>query len=109
MKTKKLAFTLVVTLLMPAGMASAAESVSLFESPGRKQTAKDFKPAPAKLETSFGELNFLRGAFPTEESAQKIHDEIDLQRATQAYMDFYPFLSLYAIVWISIPFCRSTR
>jgi len=71
---------------------------NLFESPGRKQTAKDFKPAPAKIETSFGELKFRGGAFPTEESAQKIYDEMDLQRATQAYMDFYPAMSLYAIV-----------
>jgi len=71
---------------------------NLFESPGKKQTAKDFKPAPAKMKTSFGDLEFLGGAFPTEASAQKIYDEMDLQRATQAYMDFYPALSLYAIV-----------
>ena len=29
---------------------------------------------------------------------QKIYDEMDLQRATQAYMDFFPALSLYGIV-----------
>jgi len=29
---------------------------------------------------------------------QKIYDELDLQRATQAYMDFFPALSLYSIV-----------
>ena len=50
------------------------------------------------MKTSFGELNFLGGAFPTEDSAQKIYDEMDLQRATQAYMDFYPALSVFAIV-----------
>ncbi|MHC4574606.1 MAG: DUF1254 domain-containing protein, partial [Planctomycetota bacterium] len=97
MKTKQL-FIMSLAVLMAAGMAWAEESLNLFESPGRKQTAKDFKPAPAKIETTFGELNFLRGAFPTEKSAQKIYDEMDLQRATQAYMDFYPALSLYAIV-----------
>ena len=36
--------------------------------------------------------------FPTDDSVQKIYDEMDLQRATQAYMDFFPALSLYAIV-----------
>ncbi|NIS83021.1 MAG: DUF1214 domain-containing protein [Anaerolineales bacterium] len=97
MKTKQI-LILAAAVLMAAGMAWAEESVNLFESPGRKQTAKDFKPAPAKIETTFGELNFLQGAFPTEKSAQKIYDEMDLQRATQAYMDFYPALSLYAIV-----------
>lgn len=98
MKIKRILFTLAVVLLMTAGMAWAGQSGNLYESPGRKQTAKDFKPAPAKIETSFGELKFLQGAFPTEESAQKIYDEMDLQRATQAYMDFYPYLSLYSIV-----------
>ena len=71
---------------------------NLFVSPGKKQTAKDFQPAPVTIDTSFGELKFLGGAFPTEESAQKIYDEMDLQRATQAYMDFYPALSVYAII-----------
>jgi hypothetical protein len=97
MKTKQI-IILTSAVLMVAGLACAGRSVSLSQSPGKKQTAKDFKPAPAKIKTSFGELNFLRGAFPTEESAQKIYDEMDLQRATQAYMDFYPALSLYAIV-----------
>jgi hypothetical protein len=95
---KKMMTTLMLVVLMAAGMAWAEESVNLFESPGKKQAAKDFKPAPEKMVTSFGELNFVRGAFPTEESAQKIYDEMDLQRATQAYMDFYPALSIYAIV-----------
>jgi hypothetical protein len=98
MKTRQSFTTVVVASLVMAGLVWAEESANLFESPGRKQTAKDFRPAPARIETSFGELNFLRGAFPTEESAKKIYDEIDLQRATQAYMDFYPALSFYAIV-----------
>ena len=95
---KNMMTAMMVIVLMATGMARSQESGSLFEPPGRKQTAKDFKPAPAKIETNFGELNFLQGAFPSEESAQKIYNEIDLQRATQAYMDFYPALSLYAII-----------
>ena len=43
-------------------------------------------------------MKFDLEAFPTEETTKKIYDEMDLQRATQAYMDFYPALSVYAIV-----------
>ena len=71
---------------------------SIFEFPGQKQTYTDFKPAPDEIRTSFGTLNFELGAFPTEETIGPIFDEMDLQRATQAYMDFYPALSQYAIV-----------
>ncbi len=78
--------------------ATAAETRNLFETAGEKQTAKDFKPAPNKIATNFGDLTFVGGAFPTAESAQKLYDELDLQRATQAYMDFTPALSVYGIV-----------
>ena len=65
---------------------------------GQKQTNLDFEPAPDEIETSFGALEFELEAFPTEETAKKLYDELDLQRATQAYMDFNPALSVYAIV-----------
>ena len=79
-----------------AGQTAGTRNV--FESAGVKQTAADFKPAPDKIETNFGTLEFEGGAFPTKASTQKIYDELDLQRATQAYMDFFPALSLYAII-----------
>jgi hypothetical protein len=103
MKTKAL-FTLIPALLLAGSLAapvlagSTDGNTNLFESAGKKQTAKDFKPAPDKIKTSFGTLEFEGGAFPTEESAQKLYDELDLQRATQAYMDFMPALSVYGIV-----------
>ena len=76
----------------------AAETRNLFETAGKKQTEKDFKPAPDVIETNFGTLKFELEAFPTEESIAKIYDEMDLQRATQIYMDFNPTLSVYGIV-----------
>ena len=79
-------------------MSQPEETRNLFETAGPKQTSKDFAPAPDKMTTGFGTLEFEGGAFPTAESAQKIYDELDLQRATQAYMDFYPALSVYSIV-----------
>lgn len=69
-------------------MSQPEETRNLFETAGPKQTSKDFAPAPDKMTTGFGTLEFEGGAFPTAESAQKIYDELDLQRATQAYMDF---------------------
>jgi hypothetical protein len=98
MKLNALTICTASAVLSLTPLTQAEEGQSLFESPGKKQTAKDFKPAAETIETNFGKLEFPRGAFPTEESAQKIYDEMDLQRATQAYMDFYPALSLYAIV-----------
>ena len=65
---------------------------------GQKQTNLDFEPAPAEIETSFGRLDFELEAFPTAETAERLYDELDLQRATQAYMDFNPALSVYGIV-----------
>ncbi len=93
-----LASFLAVSMATSAQAADDAETRNLFKTAGTKQTAKDFKPASDKIKTNFGTLNFEGGAFPTEESVQKIYDEMDLQRATQAYMDFFPALSLYGIV-----------
>ena len=85
-------------LLAACLVAPAHADTDMFNSTDKKQTAKDFKPAPDKIKTSFGTLEFEGGAFPTEETVQKIYDEMDLQRATQAFMDFFPALSLYGIV-----------
>ena len=79
-------------------MSKQSPEMNIFETNEEKQTAKNFQPAPDKIATNFGLLEFKGGAFPTTESVQRIYDELDLQRATQAYMDFYPALSLYTIL-----------
>ena len=79
-------------------MTQPDETRNLFENAGPKETASDFTPAAGEMHASIGTLHFFGGAAPTKESAHKIYDELDLQRATQAYIDFYPALSLYAIV-----------
>ena len=71
---------------------------NIFKDPGQKQTEKGFKPAPDEIKTNFGTLKFELEAFPTKELIAKIYDEMDLQRATQIYMDFNPALSVYGIV-----------
>ncbi|MEN8760675.1 MAG: DUF1254 domain-containing protein [Desulfobacterales bacterium] len=92
----------VMASLLAVSMAAPVQAgntdINIFKSSDKKQTANDFKPAPAKIKTNFGTLKFEGGAFPTAESTQKIYDELDLQRATQAYMDFFPALSVYGIV-----------
>jgi hypothetical protein len=61
----------------------------------------DFKPAPENIETRYGTLEFP-GGYPTEETVQKVYDELDLQRATQLYLDMYPALSSHGIMkgWV---------
>ncbi len=95
---------LAVTGLLTVGLGlavqadSGEQSKNLFNSSGGKQNASDFQPAPDVIETNFGTLEFELGAYPTEETVQMVYDEMDLQRATQAYMDFMPALSVYGIV-----------
>jgi hypothetical protein len=66
-----------------------------------KYTPGDFKPAPEKMKTRFGKLEFP-GGFPSEETVQKVYDELDLQRATQLYLDMYPAMSAHGMMkgWI---------
>ena len=103
MKIQQLIRLTVAGLVISSAAASVqagtdAQNRNLFETAGPKQTDKDFKPAPDKIETDFGTLKFDLEAFPTEETTKKIYDEMDLQRATQAYMDFMPALSVYGII-----------
>ena len=52
-----------------------------------------FVPAPARIEASFGTLEFAGGGFADDATTRRLYDELDLQRATQAYLDCYPALS----------------
>jgi hypothetical protein len=93
-----LALTAAVTLAHPALAQDTNLSTSLFDNPSGAQTRDDFISAPATMDTRFGTLQFDGGGFPTPETAQRLYDEMDLQRATQAFMDFFPHMSLYAII-----------
>ena len=95
--TAVLAITLMVTVSMVFALSPAQAAKSFFEQAGSetKYTPGDFKPAPDKMKTRFGALAFP-GGYPTEETVQKVYDELDLQRATQLYLDMYPALSATA-------------
>ena len=48
------------------------------------------------MDTRIGTLTFERG-FPTEETTRRVFDEIDYQRAVQAYLWAYPAVSFETI------------
>jgi hypothetical protein len=52
---------------------------------------------PDTVKTRLGDLTFERG-FPTEETKRKVFDEIDYQRAVQAYLWAYPPVSFQSIM-----------
>ena len=47
-----------------------------------------------------GNLDELRyeGGYPTAETIRKLYDQLDLQRAAQAYLDFMPAISMQALL-----------
>jgi hypothetical protein len=51
---------------------------------------------PDSVQTRIGPLSFERG-YPTEDTTKKIFDEIDYQRAVQAYLWAYPVVSFESI------------
>jgi hypothetical protein len=46
--------------------------------------------------TSIGELEYV-GGFPTDDTVRRAFDQLDLQRATQVYLEFMPFMSQQAL------------
>jgi hypothetical protein len=52
--------------------------------------------APDSVPTRIGDLKFVQG-YPTEETAKKLFDEMDYQRAVQAYLWAYPAVSFESI------------
>jgi hypothetical protein len=51
-----------------------------------------------KLTTPIGDLEFVLDGYPTKETAQKLFDALDFQRACQAYLDFMPAMSMYSLL-----------
>lgn len=55
------------------------------------------KTSPSVVSTRMGNLEFTEGGyaggFPTHETSEKLHDELDFQRATQAYLWAMPIVS----------------
>src|SRR6266436_8921622 len=63
---------------------------------GVAHSARSDEQAPKTLNTRIGELKYEVG-YPTAETSQKLYDEIDFQRACQAYMWSFPAVSFASI------------
>ena len=50
------------------------------------------------LTTPIGDFEFVLDGYPTKETAQKLFDALDFQRACQAYLDFMPAMSMYSLL-----------
>ena len=71
-------------------LTAVALAVALMGASAHAQTTPD------SVQTRIGPLSFERG-FPTEETKRKVFDEIDYQRAVQAYLWAYPAVSFESI------------
>ncbi|MDX2432426.1 MAG: hypothetical protein QNK35_15920, partial [Bacteroides sp.] len=66
MKTQKLLSILltglfIIGIAIPMQAQETDESINIFKPTGAKETAKDFTPAPDKINTSYGTLEFVGG------------------------------------------------
>jgi hypothetical protein len=59
--------------------------------------ANSYKNTSGKEHSPIGELEFT-GGYPTQATIDKAFEQLDLQRATQAYLEFMPLMSLNAIL-----------
>jgi hypothetical protein len=90
----KTTFISALVLLVGFGMASNSSA----KPPKMKMTTEI--PAgiatPDKLETRLGTLHLFDGV-PDAETAQKVYDNLDFQRAVQAYLDSIQIASMYGM------------
>jgi len=54
-------------------------------------------PTTGSVESPIGQLRF-EGGYPSKETIEKLYDQLDLQRAAQAYLDFMPAMSMQALL-----------
>lgn len=53
--------------------------------------------ATRTVETRIGPLEYV-GGFPTDDTVRRAYDQLDLQRATQTYLELMPFMSQQALL-----------
>lgn len=77
-------FSRITSLTMALTMAALAPLTSADE--------YDWARGSNQVNSPIGTLEYLNG-FPTADTAQKLYDELDYQRAVQAYVDTIPFVA----------------
>ena len=97
---RNVTYLLTLAVLALSGPAFSQGDKTVFELVDGQpvQSSDDFKPAPTRIKTDFGTLEFTGGGYPKAATSKLIWDQMDLQRATQAYYDFIPALSLHGIL-----------
>ena len=60
------------------------------------QDPNKYENTTRTVETRIGKLEYV-GGFPTDETTQRAYDQLDVQRASQVYLEFMPFMSQQAI------------
>jgi hypothetical protein len=87
-----------VTCLITAALAVSLVTQSWAEAPGMKMTTPipEGIETPDILETSIGTLTSVDGV-PDAETTQKVYDNLDLNRATEAFLNCIPIASMYAL------------
>ena len=58
--------------------------------------ANDYENTTRTVPTRIGDFEYV-GGFPTDETIRRAYDHLDLQRASQVYLEFMPLLSQQAI------------
>ncbi len=87
-----------IALTMTSAAGTSAETMNLFEDAGPKQTNEGLQTGAGQDQDQLRHIEVRPGGISHGRDGAEIYDEMDLQRATQAYMDFMPALSVYAIV-----------
>ena len=85
--------------LTVAGLVAAGATAALAAQPPKMKMTTEVPPGiatPDKLETRIGTLELFDGV-PTQETAQKVYDNLDLQRGVQAYLDSIQIASMYGM------------
>ena len=95
---KKLSAKILIILSGAALVAVSAIGTQASEPPKMKMTTPipEGIETPDRLETSIGTLTSFDGV-PDKETTQKVYDELDLQRATQAFLSTIQVASMVAM------------
>jgi hypothetical protein len=86
-------------ILAITGLLATLLATSALAEPPKMKMTTEIPPGiatPDKLETRIGTLNLLDGV-PDKETAQKVYDNLDFQRAVQAYLDSIQIASMYGM------------
>jgi len=86
-------------ILAITGLLATLLATSALALPPKMKMTTEIPPGiatPDKLETRIGTLNLFDGV-PDKETAQKVYDNLDFQRAVQAYLDSIQIASMYGM------------